>query len=247
MRPILFEIGSYTFYSYSLAMSLALLISILLAARAAKREGYSYELFLEGIMISAATGLVGARFLYVVQHLDYYSANIGRIFAFSFSGLSGHGAMFMSLVAALLWCRWRKVNFLEMGDVMSPYYMVGYIIVRTGGCFMAGCCFGKVSEVPWAVVMSNVDSSFRHPVQLYAALLGIAGFIILKKFYRIRPFPGFSVLLLLIYYGILRFTTEFFREEPVYWLRLSLAQVASLAIILIFGLVIALVLYRMRK
>jgi phosphatidylglycerol---prolipoprotein diacylglyceryl transferase len=244
MHPILFEIGGYTFYSYSVAMSLALLVSILLAASAARREGYNYELFLEGIIISAATGLVGARFLYVVQHLDYYSANIGRIFTFSFTGLSGHGAMFMSLVAALLWCRWRKVNFLEMGDVMSPYYMVGYIIVRTGGCFMGGCCYGKVSDVPWAVVMQNAGPFPRHPVQLYAALLGIVGFIILKKFYRVRPFRGASILMLLIYYGILRFTTEFFRDEPVFWLGLSLAQVASIALIIIFGSIMALVLYR---
>lgn len=249
MRPILFKIGDYPFYAYSVAMGLALLVSILLIVRQAKREGYDADRILEGCIIFATSGLFGARLVFVAQNWDYFRVNWPQIFTLKFGWFSVHGAIFLSLAAAFLWCRRRKtIKFLDLGDLMIPYYMVGYVIVRTLGCFLAGCCYGTVSAVPWAVVMHTVDSQPRHPVQIYAALGGVAMFIILKYFYRIRPFPGSNVLLMLALYGILRFSCEFFREadsEPL-WLGLSLAQLASLLIIILSLSVMFAVLYSKR-
>lgn len=250
MRPILFKIGEYPFHSYSVSMGLALLISILLIVRQAKREGYDPDRILEGCIIIAASGLLGARLVFAAQNLDYFSVNWPQIFTLKFGWFSAHGALFLSLLAGLLWCRRRKViNFLDLGDLMIPYYMVGYVIVRTLGCFLAGCCYGKVSDLPWAVVMVNVDSQPRHPVQLYAALGGIIIFIILKYYYRIRPFPGSNILLMFILYGILRFICEFFREADVEppWLGLSLAQLVSLLMIVLSSSVFFAVLYNKRR
>ena len=145
---------------------------------------------------------------------DYFSVNWPQIFTLKFGWFSAHGALFLSLLAGLLWCRRRKViNCLDLGDLMIPYYMVGYVIVRTLGCFLAGCCYGKVSDLPWAVVMVNVDSQPCHPVQLYAALGGIIIFIILNNITG-SAISGSNILLMFILYGILRLSASF-READV--------------------------------
>lgn len=235
MRPVLLQIGDYTIYPYPVAMSSALLVALLLISRFAKKQGYDYFLFFEGVLLSEMAGLAGARIVYVSLNLDYYLANLDQIFRPTHAGFSVHGAILFSLLAAMIWSRWRKIKFLEMADLMIPYYMVGYAIVRTFGCFLSGCCYGKVSSVPWAVAMVKVDHQLRHPVQLYAALGGVAMFFILKRYYSSRHFPGANVLLMFGLYGLLRFSCEFFREgdsQPL-WLGLSLAQLVSAGLMIL--------------
>lgn len=247
MHPILFQIGNYTIYPYPVAMSLALLVSLLMFAGFAKKQGYDYFLIFEGAIVVELSGLVGARIVSVFLNLEYYLAHLGKIFALTHAAFSVHGAMIGSLLGALTWCYLRRVNFLEMADMMMPFYAVGYFIVRVGGCFLAGCCYGKVTDVPWAVVMVKVDALPRHPVQLYAAFGAFLGYFIFKKFYQVRPFKGANVLLMIFLYGILRFITEFFREEPVFWHGLSLAQVVSILLSALSAAVAAAVLLYLRK
>ncbi len=249
MRPILFEIGDYIIYPYPVAMSVALLVAVLLIARFAKQQGYDYFLFFEGVLLSEMVGLAGARLVYVSLNLDYYLANLDQIFRLTYVGFSVHGAILFSLLAAILWCRWRKVNFLDMADLMMPYYAVGYAIVRTFGCFLSGCCYGKVSALPWAVVMVKVDNQPRHPVQLYAAAGVMILYLLYKWYYQRRHFPGANVLLMLASYGLLRFTCEFFREGdslPLL-LGLSLAQLVSMGLFILSSAVFLAVLAIRRR
>jgi prolipoprotein diacylglyceryltransferase len=78
-----------------------------------------------------------------------------------------------------------------------------------------------------------VDNLYRHPVQLYAAAGALLIFLLFKILWKRRPFNGVYLLYLPMFYGVLRFTTEFFREEPVLWAGLTLAQLFSLALVLV--------------
>ena len=70
MRPILFQIGDYSINSYPVAMSLALLLSILMFARFAKKQGYDYYQILEGGIVVELSGLLGARIVFVLLNLS---------------------------------------------------------------------------------------------------------------------------------------------------------------------------------
>ena len=73
---------------------------------------------------------------------------------------------------------------------------------------------GKVTNTPLGVIFPLVDTLPRHPSQLYEAILeGVVLFLILnilifKKKYK----AGTNSYLFLIYYGIFRIVSEFFRE-----------------------------------
>jgi len=230
MYPILFQIGEISIYSYGVIIALAILVAALALYREAPREGINPDHVLEAIIVAAIAGLVGARLLYVILNFSSYKGRLLEAFFTRFEGLSFYGAFIGGVLGVLLWARWRRVEFFKIADLFAPYLALGYAFGRVG-CFLNGCCYGKVSDVPWALPAPwAADNLLHHPVQLYAALGGIIIFVILKLLRPVRPFSGFLLLALAALYGCLRFTTEFFREEPVAWLGLTAAQLFSITL-----------------
>ena len=240
MKPVLVEIGGFTIYSYGLMLSLALLVASLGLLRQATREGFNPDHVLEAVIVASVFGLIGARLLYVFLNWELYQGQWIKILFTRSGGLSFYGAFLGGLIALFVWCRFRKLSFLKLSDLMAPYLALGYALGRVG-CFLNGCCYGVVSSVPWALPAFEGDRFLRHPVQLYACLGGLVIFIILYRIRPKRPFEGFQLIMLMLLYGCLRFITEFFREEPQVWLGLTLAQIFSLGLALVSLLLLLIV------
>ncbi len=229
MYPELFSVGSLTVHSYGLMIALAILVAALALYREAPREGISSDHLLEAIIVAAICGLIGSRILYIALHWRYYSTQPFLSVLTEFEGLTFYGAMFGGAVALLIWCSRRKISFMKMADLFAPYLALGYGFGRVG-CFLNGCCYGKEADLPWALPINMTDAVLRHPVQLYAALGGLIIFIILKLVKPRRPFIGFILLALFALYGLLRFTTEYFRHGYEIAAGFSSAQIFSLAL-----------------
>ena len=103
-----------------------------------------------------------------------------------------------------------------MLDIIACVSPIGIFLGRLAN-FINGELVGKVTSVPWSVIFPTFDMLTRHPSQLYEAVLeGIVLFFILnkiifKKIYNI----GVCSYLFLIFYGIFRIISEFFREPDV--------------------------------
>ncbi len=232
MYPELFRIGSLTVHSYGLMIALAILVAALAIYREAPGEGINADYVLEAVIVGAFAGLIGARVLFVALNWGYYNARPFSAFFTQFEGLSFYGGLFGGVVALFLWARWREIGFLKLADLFAPYLALGYGFGRIG-CFLNGCCYGLESTLPWALPVSMADDVLRHPVQLYAFFGVIIIFIALKLLRPVRPFVGFLFVALLALYGILRFTTEFFRYGEAVLLGLTSAQILSLILIII--------------
>ena len=232
MKPVLVEIGGFAIYSYGVMLSLALLVCSLGLLKQASREKFNPDHVLEAVIAAALAGLVGSRLLYVFLNWGLYQGQWIKILFTRSGGLSFYGAFIGGLIAILAWCRYRKLDFLKLTDLMAPYLALGYAFGRIG-CFLNGCCYGKVSTVPWALPASAVDNLLRHPAQLYASLVGLIIFLILYQLRPRRPFDGFQLIMLALLYGVLRFITEFFRDMPLVGLNFTLAQIFSLAVVLL--------------
>jgi phosphatidylglycerol:prolipoprotein diacylglycerol transferase len=103
-------------------------------------------------------------------------------------------------------------------DVLAPPLVLAQAIGRMG-CFMAGCCYGKPTEFPWAVTFKNPNTLAPmgvplHPTQLYHSIANLIIFCILFFFIRKRKqFNGQILCLYLCMYSIARFFLEFFRGD----------------------------------
>ena len=114
--------------------------------------------------------------------------------------------------------RWYRLPIWKIADLFAPSIALGLFFARTG-CFMAGCCYGKETSLPWGVTFTDPLSLARlsvplHPTQLYEAAGGLFLFLFLIWMEKRKSYEGQIFWLFLLLYSILRFLIEFFRDDP---------------------------------
>jgi phosphatidylglycerol:prolipoprotein diacylglycerol transferase len=155
-------------------------------------------------------------------------------------GMSFHGGLIGVAVALALFCRSRKLNTFQVGDLVATVAPIGLFFARIAN-FINAELWGKASDVPWAMVFctQNVIKTYggcpaglepRHPSQLYeAALEGLVLLAIMQvclRVFRLHERPGLLIAIFLTGYGAARFFVEFFRdsESMIYgWFSMGMA------------------------
>ena len=168
---------------------------------------------LSDLVFWVAMGVIlGGRLGYVLFYdLPAYIADPALILQVWKGGMSFHGGLIGVLLATLWFGKRHKKSFFELMDFIAPLVPIGLGAGRIGN-FINGELWGKVSDVPWAMVFPTGGPLARHPSQLYQfALEGVALFIILWAYSR-KPRPTMAVSgLFALCYGIFRFIVEFVR------------------------------------
>ncbi len=139
------------------------------------------------------------------------------------------GGYFGVLVA-----KWSLDIHTRTGDSFAMPVAASVAVGRLG-CFVAGCCYGRVTTLPWGVVFPQQGSLPRHPTQLYEAAFHALAAIALYQLGRAGLFRGNLMKLDIVAYAAYRFLTEFIRDEPPLWLDLTGYQWASVVLVVLFG------------
>ena len=217
--PIIFRLGPLAVRWYGLMYIIGFLaVHMLVGYQSRKykltRLAEKYE-DLNFVLILSL--ILGARLGYILfYNLSYYLGHPLEIFAVWQGGLSFHGALLGLLLGAWLFCRKHGLDFLATNDIYVPAIPIGLGLGRIGN-FINGELFGRVSDVPWAMVFPGGGPLPRHPSQLYESFLeGVLLFAVLwtlRIFHHRRGWPAGSLLAaFLIGYGSLRILVEQFRE-----------------------------------
>ena len=201
MYPELFKIGSFAVPSYGVWLALALLSALFVAARLAKRDGLPQERIYDlGLWILIA-GLLGSKLLLFIVNGDYTDPM--RIFTLDFlrSGGVFYGGFLGGLLAAWFLIRAYKLDFWKVSDAFAPGVALGQAIGRQG-CFAAGCCWGKATNLPWGLQFSETaheatgvpifdetgSALHLHPTQLYESFAMLAVFALLYYWHGKKGF-----------------------------------------------------------
>ncbi len=232
MFPEIVSFGPFTIHSYGLVIAIGVFFCLYLMKRAAKKYGFPpIEKVFDIVFVVVFSGFVGARLFYVIQQGSWYKTHPLEIFQIWKGGLVYFGGMVGSFLGLFLYVKSARLSFLETGDFTMPYIPLVHAFGRVG-CFLNGCCYGKVCHLPWAVQFPLLPEPV-HPTQLYEALFNLSLFGFLAWFYPRRHFPGENMALYLILYSVGRFFLEFLRgDQPSLLFSLSLQQILSLAFIL---------------
>jgi phosphatidylglycerol:prolipoprotein diacylglycerol transferase len=136
-------------------------------------------------------------------------------------GMSFHGGLIGVMVAVWLFCRNQKLSLLSVGDLVAAFTPIGLFFGRLAN-FVNDELWGRVTDVPWAMVFPRGGPLPRHPSQLYeAALEGVALFVILQialRVFHLHRRPGLIAAIFFLGYGTFRFICEFFREPDTQFL-----------------------------
>ena len=241
MNPILFSFGPFHLYSYGLCIAVGVLLSIFLMNRRAVKEGFPKpDEVLDIAFVILVWGFLGARLFYVIQNFSYYAAEPFKILAVWEGGLIFYGGALAALFGFWRTVRKLHLSFWKTLDFFVPYGALAHAFGRIG-CFMNGCCYGKVCHLPWAVRFPGLDHAV-HPTQLYEAVYDLALFVFLLARRKRARFEGEIGLLYFLFYGLGRYLIEFVREPGWAWLGITANQWLSAAII-----VVAFVFFNSRK
>lgn len=157
--------------------------------------------------------VVGARIIYCI----FYSpkellADPFFLFQVWGGGLSFHGGLLGAIAAGYFFGRARGIPFLNLCDAMCLSAPVGLGMGRLGN-FINAELYGRVTDVPWAMIFPHSDGQPRHPSQLYELFLeGIVLFVVMWTAKKYLKKDGQLSILFLMGYTAARFTVEFFRE-----------------------------------
>jgi phosphatidylglycerol---prolipoprotein diacylglyceryl transferase len=143
-----------------------------------------------------------------------FATNPIKLIAAWEGGMSFHGGLLGVIVAVWLFCRRHKLSMLSVADLCCAFAPVGLFFGRLAN-FVNGELWGRVTNVPWAMVFPRAGDLPRHPSQLYeAATEGILLFLILQVclMLGLHRRPGLLSAIFFLGYGTFRFICEFFRE-----------------------------------
>jgi phosphatidylglycerol:prolipoprotein diacylglycerol transferase len=244
MHPILFEVGPLKIFTYGFFLALAFLSAVYLAGREAQRLGLPVGRFYDLCFYIILAAVVGSRLVYVLLDLKSFLAHPLKIFALWEGGLVFHGGVVLALVVAFYYMKVHNLPWRTCLDSLAVGTPVGQFFGRLG-CFMAGCCYGSPSNLPWAVTFASPESLCPvkeplHPAQLYEAFLALGVFAVIYNFRTRKRYDGQMVLIYFGLAGLVRFTVEIFRHPgdyrgPMLWGWMPLTQVVALGIALTCG------------
>ena len=227
VRPVLFTIDGQPVATYSFFVTLGLVVAVLLYRYNTKDRAVGNN----GLYIALAAvvgGIVGAK-------LPMWIVNLPQIIATPLdpavwlSGRTIVGGIIGGVLA--VWLVKRKLGIKQrLGNYLVPSLTAGIFFGRIG-CFLAGCCYGTATALPWGVNFG--DGVLRNPTQLYEALF-VLGLFVYSQLMKDRFAPGELFRFFMITYFSWRFLIEFIRVNPVWMLGLTYYQVVALGVVVAY-------------
>ncbi len=239
MHPILFELGPLTIYSYGVLLASAYLLGLWLAVRRARAAGIDGNRVMDMLIWIIIAALVGAKALLFIVDFPHFTASWADFMTLMRSGGVFYGGLIAAVAVAIYQLRRHKLPLWQSGDLFAPGIALGYMVGRLG-CLMAGCCYGKPTDVAWAITFTDPAAALNvgtplnvplHPTQLYESAAGLVillALLALEK--RPNSYPGRTFWSFAAMYAVLRFIIEYFRgdDRGIVLNVLSTSQVISI-------------------
>ena len=221
---------------YGIMVALGIIVLILWTMwQVRKGARVSYDTLFTAALVGIPSGIVISRLLHVIDLWEYYSQNPGQIIGGG--GLTIYGAVLGAALGVWIYSRFSKLNFAYFADLLVPGIILAQVIGRVG-CFLNGCCYGTVCDLPWGISYTDPASlgfgaGVVHPTQIYEIiyLLIMFGIVFMLK-NRLRP-DGSLLLVYLSLYSLWRLGIDFMREGTSFLFGLHQAQVIAIIVLLL--------------
>ncbi len=247
--PIIFQIGPLAIRWYSLAYLAGVLLGAWYIKYINNKPPSLKDLKpFDDLMFWAVIGIViGGRIGYTIfYHPVYYLSEPIEILKIWKGGMSFHGGLIGLITGLFVFAKKNSYPFLAITDLAAVAAPIGLFFGRIAN-FINGELYGRVTDVPWAIVFPNGGPLPRHPSQLYEActegLLLFTILCILAHFKNIRKNRGMLSGFFLLFYSISRITMELFRQPDdnlgFIFMNFTMGQILSVPMLLIsFALLI---------
>jgi phosphatidylglycerol---prolipoprotein diacylglyceryl transferase len=221
-----------TVESYEVFMGLAVAVALFVGWLLLKRTGLPVRSGLAVLVLVLASIPVGARLLNVLSKPGFYAEHPDLYLTRELVGFSLMGGLLLAVPVGLVASRRAGIDPWRLADAVAPALLVGLALMRVG-CFLAGCCFGEASSLPWAVQFPFGSPAYEHfqaqaptegfglfdlvtvpsvhPTQIYELLASLAIAGLAAYLVRRRLVPGVAFLAATILFCLARLGNHFLR------------------------------------
>lgn len=253
ISPIAISLGPIKVHWYGIAYLVGFVLVYLWLSRPAGRArlGLTRDQIQDFLFMALIGVIVGGRTFFVINDIisvgpkdpahslaGYLQHPIDFIAVWN-GGMAFHGGMVGVLVAIWLFVRKHKgLKYMVLGDEVVMMLPIAITLVRLVN-FINDELWGNVCspDRPWCMVFPNADPSgvpmYRHPAQLYEAVLDLLTFPILLIVYRMKPKDGVVGWTWFLIYGITRSVAELWRAPDFVWNGITGGQIYALPMIAI--------------
>jgi len=239
INPVAFSIAGKNIYWYGIIITFGIALAMFLAWRNRKKQKIDWDTIVDFVLIVIPVGIICARLYYVIFKWEYYSQNIGEILQIWNGGLAIYGAVIGGILTAFVFCKKKKINFLELCDYCSPYLALCQSIGRWGN-FVNQEAYGQITNS--FLKMGIYDEKIQNyiyvqPTFLYESICTFIIFAVLIKINQNKKFSGQLFFIYMILYGIARAVIEGFRSDSLYFGSIRISQLLSVLFSTIFAII----------
>ncbi len=237
MYPVLLQFGKITIYTYGFFVALGFLTGITLAKYEAQRLGEDPEKITDLSFYILISAIIGARIFYVFTMPETFFSDPLEIFKIWNGGLVFYGGFIAAAITAVIFLKKKNMPLWKTADILAPSLAIGHSLGRIG-CFFAGCCYGKVCDLPWAITFTHPETLAPmnipiHPTQLYSSFNNLCIFFILWYLRKRKKFDGEVFWIYVLIYGLTRSFIEMLRGDfrgDTFFGILSLSQTIGISL-----------------
>lgn len=153
--PMISEPYGLPIRGYGVLLLIAVLSGVGLSLVRARQVGVDPEIILSLATWFFVSGIIGARAFYVIEYWDKFQEptlleTVAGMINLTQGGLVVYGSLLAGGASLVVFVYKYKLPGLALTDLVAPGVVLGVALGRIG-CFLNGCCYGGLSDVPWAV------------------------------------------------------------------------------------------------
>lgn len=255
------RIGGMPIYWYGIIIGIGLLLGTFFANSVAKSKNLPKDSILDIVLFALPVSVICARLYYVIFEWEYYGEHLNQIFNIRNGGIAIYGCIIGGIATGWVYCRVKKISFLQAADSASFGLITGQIIGRWGNFFNQEA-FGGNTNLPWGMTGSGITDKLEemaqagmdvsaelpvHPTFLYESLwnvvvLALMWYVLKKK----HKFDGAEFCTYLALYGFGRFWIEGLRTDSLMLGNFRVSQLVAAGCV-ILGTALAVYISNMTK
>lgn len=245
MRKVLFQIGSFSVYSYGFMIAIGIILAGIMFMKRADKEKYNEDHLFNALFLTVLFGMLGGKLLYILVNIKSVIKDPSILLNYG-EGFVVYGGIIGGVLTLALYSRKKKWDVLDTFDLAVPSVALGQAFGRIG-CFLAGCCYGKETSLCIGVKFPSDSLApagvYLHPTQLYSSAFDFLLVMILILFSRNNKKKGRVFSMYIILYSIGRFLVEFLRSDE----RGAVGVLSTSQFIAIFTLILGIVVFNIDK
>jgi len=148
---------------YGTMLLVAVLAAIGLTVWRGRKLGLDPDMLIMLSFWMILPGIIGARIFYIIEYREDFDT-LASLLNFTKGGLVVCGSVIGGVAGLLVFVIRHRLPLLATLDLMAPSFMLGLAIGRVG-CFLNGCCFGGVCDLPWAVEFPVGSPAHVHQIR----------------------------------------------------------------------------------